>query len=121
MIQTIGRAARNADGRVIMYADCMTSAMRIAIDETERRRQIQMQYNEEHSVVPQTVRKSIRELIEISSSTPERKGRTGVKMTKVEKEKEIARLEKQMREAARMMEYEYAAILRDQIIELRGS
>ena len=121
LIQTIGRAARNADGRVIMYADCMTSAMRVAIDETERRRQIQMQYNEEHGIVPQTVRKSIRELIEISSSIPEKKGRTGVKMTKVEKEKEIARLEKQMREAARMMEYEYAAILRDQIIELRGS
>ena len=121
LIQTIGRAARNADGRVIMYADAITKAMRIAIDETERRRQIQTLYNEEHGIVPQTVRKSVRELIEISSATPERKGRTGVKMTRVEKEKEIARLEKQMREAARMMEYEYAAILRDQIIELRGT
>ena len=121
LIQTIGRAARNADGRVIMYADSVTNAMRIAIEETDRRRKIQMLYNEENGIVPQTVRKSIRDLIEISSSTPERKGRTGVKMTKAEKEKEIARLEKQMREAARMMEYEYAAILRDQIIELRGS
>ena len=82
---------------------------------------IQMQYNDEHGIVPQTVRKSVRDLIEISSATPERRGRTGVKMTKLEKEKEIARLEKQMREAARMMEYEYAAILRDQIIELRGT
>ena len=121
LIQTIGRAARNADGRVIMYADTVTNAMRVAIDETERRRMIQMQYNDEHGIVPQTVRKSVRDLIEISSATPERRGRTGVKMTKLEKEKEIARLEKQMREAARMMEYEYAAILRDQIIELRGT
>jgi len=121
LIQTVGRAARNADGRVIMYADTVTHAMQVAIDETERRRQIQMQYNAQHGIVPQTVRKSVRDLIEISSAIPERKGRTGVKMTKAEREKEIARLEKQMREAARMMEYEYAAILRDQIIELRGS
>ncbi len=120
LIQTIGRAARNADGRVIMYADNMTAAMHVAIKETERRRQIQDAYNKEHGIVPQTIKKSIRDLIEISSPTPERKGRTGVKMTKAEKEKEIARLEKQMKEAARMMEYEYAAVLRDQIIELRG-
>ena len=73
------------------------------------------------NMVPKTIKKSIRDLIEISSPTAERKGRTGVKMTKAEKEKEIARLEKQMKEAARMMEYEYAAVLRDQIIELRGS
>jgi len=121
LIQTIGRAARNADGRVIMYADNMTAAMRVAIKETERRRQIQDAYNKEHGIVPQTIKKSIRDLIEISSPTPERKGRTGVKMTKAEKEKEIARLEKQMKEAARMMEFEYAAVLRDQIIELRGA
>ena len=120
LIQTIGRAARNAEGRVIMYADTVTHSMRVAIDETERRRKIQDEYNQSHGIVPKTIIKSVRDLIEISSATPERKGRTGVKMTKAEKEKEIARLEKQMKEAARMMEYEYAAILRDQIIELRG-
>ena len=120
LIQTIGRAARNAEGLVVMYADKMTPAMQTAISETKRRRQIQEAYNQEHGIVPKTVIKSVRDLIEISSATAERKGRSGVKMTKAEKEKEIARLEKQMKEAARMMEYEYAAILRDQIIELRG-
>ena len=120
LIQTIGRAARNADGKVIMYADSVTPSMRAAITETERRRGIQDAYNKAHGIVPKTIIKSVRDLIEISSPTAERKGRTGVKMTKVEKEKEIARLEKQMKEAARMMEYEYAAVLRDQIIELRG-
>ena len=78
-------------------------------------------YNKAHGIEPKTVKKSVRDLIEISSPTAERKGRGGVKMTKAEKEKEIARLEKQMREAAKMMEYEYAALLRDQIIELRGN
>ena len=121
LIQTIGRAARNADGLVIMYADNMTPSMQAAIDETKRRREIQDAYNKAHGIVPKTIIKSIRDLIEISSPTAERKGRTGVKMTKAEKEKEIARLEKQMKEAARMMEYEYAAVLRDQIIELRGN
>ena len=121
LIQTIGRAARNAEGKVIMYADHVTPSMRAAMDETARRREIQNAYNEAHGIVPKTVIKSVRDLIEISSPTAERKGRTGVKMTKAEKEKEIARLEKQMKEAARMMEYEYAAVLRDQIIELRGN
>ena len=121
LIQTIGRAARNADGMVIMYADTVTPSMRAAIDETKRRRDIQDAYNKANGIVPKTVIKSVRDLIEISSSTAERKGRTGLKLTKAEKEKEIARLEKQMKEAARMMEYEYAAILRDQIIELRGN
>ena len=121
LIQTIGRAARNAQGRVIMYADKVTHSMEVAMAETERRRGIQDAYNQAHGIVPKTIIKSVRDLIEISSPTAERKGRSGVKMTKVEKEKEIARLEKQMKEAARMMEFEYAAILRDQIIELRGS
>ncbi len=120
LIQTIGRAARNAEGLVIMYADNMTPSMSAAIRETKRRRQIQNEYNQAHGIVPKTIIKSVRDLIEISSSTAERKGKNGVKLTKAEKEKEIARLEKQMKEAARMMEYEYAAVLRDQIIELRG-
>ena len=121
LIQTIGRAARNADGKVILYADSVTPSMRVAMDETARRRELQDAYNKEHGVTPKTIIKSVRDLIEISSPTAERRGRSGVKMTKVEKEKEIARLEKQMKEAAKMMEYEYAAILRDQIIELRGN
>ena len=121
LIQTIGRAARNAEGLVIMYADNVTASMNAAIRETRRRRQIQDEYNKANGIVPKTIIKSVRDLIEISSPTAERRGRGGVKMTKVEKEREIARLEKQMKEAARMMEYEYAAILRDQIIELRGA
>ena len=121
LIQTIGRAARNAEGKVIMYADRITDSMASAMDETARRREIQDAYNREHGIVPKTIIKSVRDLIEISSPTAERKGRSGIKMTKVEREKEIARLEKMMKEAARMMEYEYAAVLRDQIIELRGN
>ena len=121
LIQTIGRAARNAQGLVIMYADRVTPSMQAAISETKRRRQIQDAYNKAHGIEPKTVIKSVRDLIEISSSTGEKKGRNGIKMTKAEKEKEIARLEKQMKEAARMMEYEYAAVLRDQIIRLRGN
>ena len=121
LIQTIGRAARNADGLVIMYADNITASMKRAIEETERRRTIQDAYNQANGIVPKTIIKSVRDLIEISSPTAERKGRNGIKMTKAEKEKEIARLEKQMKEAARMMEYEYAAVLRDQIIKLRGN
>ena len=120
LIQTIGRAARNAEGKVIMYADTITPSMQAAIDTTARRREIQNTYNEKHGIVPKTIIKSVRDLIEISSPTAERKGRDGIKMTKAEKEKEIARLEKQMKEAARMMEYEYAALLRDEIIRLRG-
>ena len=121
LIQTIGRAARNADGKVIMYADTVTPSMRAAMDETKRRRQIQDAYNQANGITPKTIIKSVRDLIEISSTTTERKGRSGIKLTKAEKEKEIVRLEKLMKEAARMMEYEYAAVLRDQIIELRGN
>ena len=121
LIQTIGRAARNAGGRVILYADKITAAMRAAMDETARRRTLQQAYNEKHGIVPKTIVKSVRELIEISAApTPERAGKSGVKMTKKELEREIEKLEKKMREAARMMEYEYAAVLRDEIIRLRG-
>ena len=120
LIQTVGRAARNAEGRVIMYADKITAAMGACIAETERRRSIQDAYNQAHGIVPQTVRKDVRELIEISRKESEATGKGGVKLTKAEREKEIARLEKEMRAAAKMMEYEYAAVLRDRIIELRG-
>ena len=121
LIQTIGRAARNAQGRVLLYADKITPAMRAAMDETARRRQIQADYNQAHGIVPKTIVKSIRDLIEISASpTPERKGKNGVKMTRQELAREIEKLESQMRKAAHMMEYEYAAVLRDEIIRLRA-
>ena len=119
LIQTMGRAARNAKGKVILYADTITPSMRAAMDETARRRAIQDAYNKQHGIVPKTIVKSVRDLIEISKPTEDVKGKAGVKMTKAEKEREIARLEKAMREAAKMMEFEYAAVLRDQIIELR--
>ncbi len=121
LIQTIGRAARNAQGRVLLYADKITPAMRAAMDETARRRQIQDDYNQAHGIVPKTIVKSIRDLIEISASpTPEHKGKNGVKMTRQELAREIEKLESQMRKAAHMMEYEYAAVLRDEIIRLRA-
>ena len=120
LIQTIGRAARNAEGRVIMYADKVTAAMDAAIGETERRRKIQEAYNQAHGIVPKTIVKNIHDLIEITKAEGEAARADGVKMTKAEREKEIARLEKEMKAAARMMEYEYAAILRDRIVELRG-
>ena len=120
LIQTIGRAARNAEGRVIMYTDKITPAMRAAIDETERRRGIQDAYNKAHGIVPKTIVKDVRELIEITQAEGEAQRRDGVKMTAAEREREIAKLEKEMRAAAKQMEYEYAAVLRDRIIELRG-
>ena len=118
LIQTIGRAARNAGGTVIMYADTVTPSMRAAIDETERRRAIQTAYNEAHGIVPKTIKKSIRDLLEITG--PAAKDGRGMRMTERERRAEIDRLEKEMRKAAQMLEYEYAAVLRDQIIRLRG-
>ena len=120
LIQTIGRAARNAEGRVIMYADKMTPAMDYAIRETNRRRGIQDAYNKAHGIVPKTIRKDVRDLIEITTQDVDVRGKGGLKMTKDERDREIARLEKQMKKAAQMMEYEFAAVLRDQIIQLRG-
>ena len=120
LIQTIGRAARNAGGRVVMYADKVTAAMRAAIDETNRRRTLQQTYNEAHGIVPTTVKKDVRELIEITRQDAEAYGKGGVKLTYEERLREIARLEAQMRKAAQLMEYEFAAVLRDRIIELRG-
>ena len=124
LIQTIGRAARNADGMVVMYADTITPSMRRAIDETERRREKQDAFNKAHGIVPRTVIKSVRELLEISATAEDvasnqRQGRVKA-MTRQEKAAEIARLEKAMKEAAKMLEFELAAALRDQIIELRG-
>ncbi|MCL2046053.1 MAG: excinuclease ABC subunit UvrB [Oscillospiraceae bacterium] len=120
LIQTIGRAARNASGLVIMYADRLTPSMNVAITETENRRIKQKAFNEAHGIVPQTVIKSVRGLLEISTRDSEHlKARSGIKMTKREIEEEISRLEKEMTNAAKLLEFEYAAALRDQIIELR--
>ena len=120
-IQTMGRAARNAEGKVIMYAERITDSMRRAIDETARRRGIQQRYNEEHGIVPRTIRKDVRELIEISQDVSAQPEDGDVKLTAGEREKLIAELETKMREASKMLEFEYAAILRDRIIKLRGS
>ncbi len=119
LIQTIGRAARNAEGCVIMYADSITPSMRSAIDETERRRAKQEAFNEANGIVPKTVVKSVRDLIEISRSESETK-RQGVRMTEREKEQTIRQLKKEMEQAAKMLEFEYAAILRDRIVKLSG-
>ncbi|WP_295583444.1 excinuclease ABC subunit UvrB [uncultured Oscillibacter sp.] len=123
LIQTIGRAARNAEGLVLMYADEITPSMRSAIEETERRRAIQDAYNQAHGIVPQTIIKSVREVLEISKSEEDTRKRRErkTKMTDREREAEIAKLEKEMKEASKMLEFEYAAVLRDRIIELRGA
>ncbi len=119
LIQTIGRAARNADGMVIMYADSVTDSMERAITETQRRRSIQMEYNEEHGIVPKTITKKVNDIIEISSKTEEKiKGRK--KLTRAEREKLIEQLTKEMKAAAKLLEFEHAAYLRDKIKELQG-
>ena len=121
LIQTIGRAARNAEGKIIMYADSVTPSMSAAIGETERRRAKQIVFNEEHGIVPKTIIKSVRDLIEISKdeSSEMRRG-DGVKMTVREREEAIAKLEKEMLRASKLLEFEYAAVLRDRIIKLRA-
>ena len=122
LIQTIGRAARNAEGLVIMYADEITPSMRAAIDETERRRTIQDNFNKEHGIVPKTIIKGVREVLEISKTAEGDTGGKGKKrkLSDQERAAEIAKLEKEMKEASKMLEFEYAAVLRDRIIELRG-
>ena len=121
LIQTIGRAARNAEGLVIMYADTVTDSMRRAIDETERRRKKQTDYNTAHGITPKTVTKSVRDLLEISTDGKNvSKRRDGVKMTEAERRAEADALEKKMKAAAKMLEFELAAQLRDEIIRFRG-
>ena len=122
LIQTIGRAARNAEGLVVMYADEITPSMRSAIDETERRRTLQDAYNQAHGIVPKTIIKGVREILEISKTAEEETARARRKRKLADQERaaEIAKLEKEMKEASKMLEFEYAAVLRDRIIELRG-
>jgi len=120
LIQTIGRAARNAEGKVILYADHITPSMRSAMDETARRREIQDQFNKDHGIVPRTIRKDIHEMLQLSKAVDEAEQRRSRPMLPEEREEAIARLEQQMKEAAQRLEFELAAALRDQIIELRG-
>ena len=120
LIQTVGRAARNAEAMVIMYADTVTPSMRACIDETARRREKQIAYNTAHGIVPQTIVKSVRELIEISTDTAAVRRSNGVKLTEHERKALIDQLEAKMQKAAKMLEYEIAAQLRDEIIRLRG-
>ena len=119
LIQTIGRAARNADGRVILYADTITPSMDRAISETNRRRSIQMAHNEKFGIVPKTVAKDVREIIEISRDTSRLPKESRKKMDKKQKEDMIAKLTKEMKEAAKMLEFELAAQIRDRIKELQ--
>ena len=119
LVQTIGRAARNAEGKVIMYADEVTDSMQNAIRETYRRREIQQRYNAEHGIIPRTIQKEIREVLEIS--LPEKEGKPARKMSRKETEAAIAKLSAEMREAARLLEFEHAAYLRDKIAKLRES
>ncbi len=121
LIQTIGRAARNADGVVILYADAITPSMRRAMDETERRREKQDAFNKAHGIVPKTVKKAVRELMALSAEEkPDYNDKELSQLTKLQRMEAIASLEKQMKEAAKMLEFEVAAALRDQIIKLRG-
>ncbi len=122
LVQTIGRAARNAEGTVIMYADNVTRSMELAITETLRRREIQMKYNEQHGIVPKTIIKEIRDVLEITkksdgSSSHGKKG--GKKLTKAEREKLIAQYTAEMKKAAKLLDFEHAAFLRDKIKELQ--
>lgn len=119
LVQTIGRAARNAQGKVVMYADQETPSMHRAIQETNRRRELQMAFNEAHGIIPQTVKKNVHDILEISGDVKVPKGR-GKKLNKTETQAEIARLTRQMKEAAKLLEFELAAELRDQIKALEA-
>ncbi|MEE1243905.1 MAG: UvrB/UvrC motif-containing protein, partial [Frisingicoccus sp.] len=122
LIQTIGRAARNSEGHVIMYADVVTDSMRRAIDETNRRRKLQQAYNEEHGITPQTIKKAVRDLIAVSKAIAETEDqlmKDPESMTRKELSGLIKKIEKQMRAAAAELNFEQAAELRDKLIELK--
>ena len=124
LIQTIGRAARNAEGHVIMYADTITDSMRMALDETSRRREIQQKYNEEHGITPQTIKKAVRELISISKAIAKEELRfekDPESMNRKELEKLISEIQKKMQKAAADLNFEAAVELRDKMLELKKS
>ena len=123
LIQTIGRAARNSEGRVIMYADVVTDSMRKAIDETERRRRIQQEYNEMHGITPQTIQKKVYDIIQATEAVNE-KSKFGFdkdpeSMSEDELKKLLKKMDKEMKDAARDLQFEKAASLRDKIIEVK--
>ena len=124
LIQTIGRAARNADGRVIMYADTISPAMQTALDETNRRRSIQQKYNEEHGITPETIQKAVRDVIEITTKVEEDldtfEGKNVLELTKKELSDYAKMLEKEMKAAAKDLQFERAAVLRDKLLEVRA-
>ncbi len=120
LIQTVGRAARNAGGQVIMYADAVTPSMEAAIRETERRRSLQMAFNAEHGIVPKTIVKPVADILEISSHKEDSKEKGRRKLSKTEKERMIAQLTREMKDAAKLLEFEHAAYLRDKIKQLQG-
>ncbi|MBO6127022.1 MAG: excinuclease ABC subunit UvrB [Clostridia bacterium] len=119
LIQTIGRAARNANGKVIMYADAVTQSMEVAINETNRRRNLQIEYNKKHNIIPKTIKKDISEILGISSDEALKNTKNYKKMSKKEKEKLIETLTKEMKYAAKILEFEPAAFLRDEINKLK--
>ena len=119
LVQTIGRAARNANGEVIMYADSVTPSMESAITETERRRRIQKEYNLKHGIVPETVKKQVRDVLEISTKTAD-SDKAFKRLSKFDKEKVIRQLTAEMRDAAKILEFEHAAYLRDKIEKLKS-
>jgi excinuclease ABC subunit B len=120
LIQTVGRAARNSEGKVIMYADSVTGSMERAITETERRRAIQMEYNEKHNITPKTIIKEVRNVLEITSKEKVEEKSGKKKMSAKERAELIETLTEQMKNAAKMLEFEHAAYLRDKIKELKG-
>lgn len=120
LVQTIGRAARNANGKVIMYADSVTDSMERAISETYRRREVQLKYNEEHGIVPQTIKKDVREILEISTHEhTEKMGKGKKRMSQTELRATIEKLTAEMKNAAQILEFEHAAYLRDKIKKLK--
>ena len=122
LVQTIGRAARNSEGHVIMYADNMTESMQNAIDETNRRREIQMKYNKEHGITPQTIKKAVRDLIAITKEITKEEvkfEKDPESMSRDELEKLIGKVQKKMKKAAAELDFETAAALRDQMLSLK--
>ena len=124
LIQTVGRASRNAEGRVIMYADHISDAMRACMGETDRRRSIQEAYNREHGITPETIKKAVRDIIEVTTKVEadvdEYEGKSLLELTKKELSDYAAKLEKEMRAAAKDLLFERAAVLRDRLLEVRS-
>ena len=116
LIQTIGRAARNSNGHVVMYADIISDSMKTAIEETERRRTIQQKYNEEHNIIPKTIIKEIREVVSNTNETEQKE----IKMSKQDKKNLMIKVENEMKEAAKNMDFERAMELRDILFELKS-